>query len=113
MLYSNYEVIEILIRIDTGDMEYSASSPDEWLEQVMEDSGTTAWTAFAEDNSLEDFDNLDDLTCAFEDYAASFMEEAWDRVEIESAVESEIDTVWESKTMYMDSEEKLEALRNM
>ncbi len=106
MYTSAYEVIENLINAVGHNMSDSFGSPEEWLEAKLADNGVTPWSAFAEENSLSDFEDLDELTSAFEDFKDNFMEEAWNRSEIEDEIESEVNEVWENMTGYIDTEDK-------
>ena len=110
MYTSNYEVIENLINVVGHNMSGSFGSPEEWLESKLEDNGVTPWQAFAEEHSLDEWDCFEDLESEWEDFKDNFNETAWDRPEIESAVEEEVEEVWENMTGYASAEDKYEMI---
>ena len=106
MYDSNYDIIETLCSIAPDHMAGCSSSAEEWLAEALENEDMTAWSMFAENNTLDGFDSLDDLRIAFEDFEADWLTDLWDEDAIVSAVESEIENVHGSLTDYLDCEEQ-------
>jgi len=111
---NNEHFIETLIDVAPDQMDSSACNAEEWLEQTLENEDLSPWRSFVETNyDMSDFDSFDDLRDAYEALADSWREEAWELPEVETAVENEVDGVWIWLTNYMDTEDKVEAIKKL
>lgn len=113
MYTSAYEVIEYLVQYHSDNMRNPACDPEQWIAERAADEEVTAWSAFAENFSLDEFNSLAELTQQYEDYESDFSSELWNRCEVEGWVEEEIEEVWENMTMYLSADDKFEAIRTL
>jgi hypothetical protein len=111
MYTSNYEVIDTLIRLQVHNMSDTFGSPEEWLQQKLDEDCRTAYGDFTQEHSLDDYEGLDELRDAFDSYKDSWLEEAWETMDDE--VEAEVNAVWENVTDYMDAEDKFSAVQKL
>jgi hypothetical protein len=114
MYESNETVIETLLNEAPEHMDSSACTAEEWLELTLENEGLTAWGDFRDGHILSDFDDFDDLQSRWDDYRADWQRSQWDdSMDVDRAVEEEIDAVWASLTDYMDADDKFLAIQKL
>ena len=110
--YSNHEVIEVLCNADPYALDYgNGGSPEDWLQDILEQSDIGPWTVFTERRSLSEFANFEDLQQAWENFEEEFMDTAWDLDAIEDAIEEEVENVFQNLIDNMDSDDKFNLIQ--
>jgi hypothetical protein len=106
------EVIETLCRVGVLSSDIDA---DEWLRRLVipvPGEAQGPWESFGNEFCLSDFGSFDELRRSYEVHEEGFKESAWENADVELAAENALERAFDDWAGGLDSEQKLEILRD-